>query len=245
MPFLRNFLNRIKHDSALQMFDVRQTVPMPLEGFSEWIKQSMEREGVQTDNAVNLFGPSGGGKTWTLTMLVEDTLQHTDGSILCLDLDGRWNTTPTLGHERFHLYQPSTAMQVASMFESLDDWFDQHADEMVLWVLVDGITILDGSMLSNLRQCQRKWKFALATTCVNHAHHSSNLPYDYYFYISKESSSHHPQVKMTWPIVSKPFSLINNNDHQHNTSAIRPSYLHLPFIMNMDVAGGDRGFYCH
>ncbi|KAI7880702.1 hypothetical protein K492DRAFT_237113 [Lichtheimia hyalospora FSU 10163] len=197
MPFLRNFLNRIKHDSALQMLESRQVVSMPMEGFSEWLKLSLDREGIQTQDAVNLFGPSGGGKTWTLTLLVEDTLQHTNGSILCLDLDGRWNTISGSEHERFHLYQPTTPIQVASTFESLEDWFDQHADEMVLWVLVDGITLLDGSMLNNLRQCQRKWKFALATTCVNHAHHNSNLPYDYYFYISKESG--YIQVKMTWP----------------------------------------------
>lgn len=210
------------------MLDARQTVPMPFEGFSDWIQQSMDRQGIQTEDAVNLFGPSGGGKTWTLTMLVKDTLQHTNGSILCLDLDGRWNTRPGSGHERFHLFQPSTLVQVASIFESLEDWFDQHADEMVLWVLVDGITLLDGSMLSNLKQCQRKWKFALATTCVNHAHHSSILPYDYYFYISKESGP--LQVKMTWPIVSKPFSLLNN---ENNDS----SYIHLSFMdMGMVVS---------
>ncbi|KAI7854437.1 hypothetical protein BDC45DRAFT_508375 [Circinella umbellata] len=211
MPFLLKFLNQIKHESALQMLAAEQSkerLTLGLSCIEESIQQATGRNGVYLGETINLYGPSGGGKSWVLNLITEHALQHdNENNVIYLDLDRRFvlrrpfisggddnsnqdNNNSDNINERFHLFQPSRS-QLLSTLQGLDDWFYHHTNERVTMVLVDGAR-MDGLLTDKLKRLQHKWSFVLVTTSLE-----PHPYFNYRFHVYKKAN----QVEMkliTW-----------------------------------------------
>lgn len=126
---------------------------------------------IRAGDCIVLVGASGSGKSWTLSLLAEQVLQHTNSDVVYLDLDNRFNRSELVEHERFHLFQPSTPAQIYATVLGLDEWLDRNAGQHVMCVLVDdGNEALDRKISVHLRQTQSKWDFALVIATLREQH---------------------------------------------------------------------------
>ena len=200
----------------------KQKLTLGLSCVEESIQQATGRDGVYLGETINLYGPSGGGKSWVLKLLTEHVLQHdNENNVIYLDLDGRFvlrrplllsgdennnnddNNNSDNINERFHLFQPSRS-QLLSTIQGLDEWFYYHTNERMTAVLVDG-ALIDGFLTDNLKRLQHKWSFVLVTTSLE-----PHPYFNYRFHVYKKAN----QVEMKLITWSPPPSLphmTNNN----------------------------------
>ncbi|KAI9256538.1 hypothetical protein BDA99DRAFT_516696 [Phascolomyces articulosus] len=179
----------------------KEKLTLGLNGIEESIKMATGRHGVHFGETINLYGPSGGGKSWVLSLLLEHALQlDSNDNVIYLDLDGRFvsrrnkkrmNIDNTLSeqpnqeqnnNERFHLFQPNRGQLLATI-QGLDSWFYRHTNKRVTMVLVDGIAALNGNLMETLRRLQRKWSFVLVITSLEP---QSNTLCHYRFHVYKK-----------------------------------------------------------
>ncbi|KAI8149468.1 hypothetical protein BJV82DRAFT_124539 [Fennellomyces sp. T-0311] len=196
MPFLLKFLNQIKHESALNMYAAEkseETVSLGIAGIEESIRSATGRNGVHFGETVNIYGPSGGGKTWAIKVLSEHALEHTNGSVICFDLDGRFVAGSLVANERFHLFQANNRAQLVATVQGLDTWLYRHTDELVTMVFIDGAAQLDNSLLETLKRWQRKWSFVMVTTSMEA--HINNTQYRFHVY----KRYNQVEMKLMWP----------------------------------------------
>ncbi|KAI9489705.1 hypothetical protein BDB00DRAFT_876138 [Zychaea mexicana] len=207
MPFLLKYLNQIKHESALQMLATEQseeTLNLGLADMEESIRMATGRNGVHFGETINLYGPSGGGKTWALTVLAEHVLRHSNESVIYMDLDGRFifrrqeQQQQPVDNERFHLFQPKRAQLLATV-QGVDEWLYRHTDTRVTMVLVDGAAALDATLMETLRRYQHKWSYVLVTTS---SEPQPNAQCNYRFHVYKNVNTNQVEMKLAWPSMS-------------------------------------------
>ncbi|KAI9312795.1 hypothetical protein BX666DRAFT_767741 [Dichotomocladium elegans] len=203
MPFLRTFLSRVKHDSVLKMVDTRQTLQCPIPELEEWICDKTRKDGIRMGDTVNFYGPSGGGKTWAVSVMADQELAHSLRSVVVFDLDGRWSTILP-DRPRFHLFQPTTPTQWFAAAYCFEEWLYEHSQELVSLVIVDGImhNTFDDNLARVFKELQQRWKFCLMTTSIGYVQASNPglFQYDYCLHVAKEDEN--VKLKMIWPVVS-------------------------------------------
>ncbi|KAI8379285.1 uncharacterized protein BYT42DRAFT_613609 [Radiomyces spectabilis] len=207
MPFIFQFIQNIKHESAREALTRAQScvrVSLPWSHMETCIVAHQRRQNVAEDEQgfhmghnVVIVGLSGSGKSWALKRIATHALQQTHSRVLYLDLDDRFQGD--IDNTRFHLLQP-THQQLLVTMAGLETWFRNHDDTSIRWVLVDGCT--DNTILHALQQLQQRWGFVSII-----ASRSLSPPptlHDYRFEVYKEDT--HIWMK-PWPSVTPPFKI--------------------------------------
>lgn len=159
--------------------------------------------GLRGGEILDLYGPSGGGKSWVLWQFVKYTLERSSSnSVVYFDLDGRVEKAKD---KSFHLFQPRTSAQALATLQGLDEWLYRHPDEHVTLVILDGAA--PAAVVHDLlKSCQAKWGFVLMTATPSFEDQQRRW-YDYRFHVYKENNT--VKMRLVWPPTTTPSDVIS------------------------------------
>ncbi|KAL0081637.1 hypothetical protein F4703DRAFT_1868305 [Phycomyces blakesleeanus] len=156
MSFLWKYINKIPHQSALQLrtrsFE-KELVDLPEEA-----RSIIDNVQLHWGDCIEFVGAPGTGKSPRMIKLAQ--LVASDSSqVVFVDFDCRIHLQP---FENQYLYQPQDEAERYGVILGLRRWLSENTDSVVGWVFVDGW--LDQELKKELVSCQATWGFILVTS---------------------------------------------------------------------------------
>ncbi|KAG1563465.1 hypothetical protein G6F49_000035 [Rhizopus delemar] len=225
MPFLLNFISKIKHESALNTLTrvqrANEKVPVPFKEMEDDIKNTEEGR-LKIGDWIDLTGPSGSGKSTVMMEMAKYSLTTSPHHILFIDFDDRVNP---IRDDRFHLCQLNHARNFSA---TLECWLEEHVNTHVLWVMVDNSSFVDQKCWQEIKHLQNKWGFILLTsTPIMSAAQLKKDSVNYRFEMSVTKETNEIQMQMVYHIMLE--------DEEYHISLIRykQDFYELDHLLNI------------